>query len=274
VQFIENSRNSPFFLYLAYAMPHLPLAASTAFKGKSDLGPYGDAVEELDWSVGQILDSLEVNGLAGNTVVMFLSDNGPSFQGSSGKLRGRKFDTFEGGVRMPFIVHAPGWIHRRLVSNAVASSMDILPTVAGLCGASLPANPLDGIDIWPMLTGSKDEVDRDVLLYFDGWNIQCGRYRRWKVHVARYNCYGLGPAPASGRINLRLSKPELYDLKLDPGESYDVSDRHPDVVEALASRIEALVRSFPDPVVNAWNTTKNIPVAFNWAGSLPAAKYP
>jgi arylsulfatase A len=274
VQFIENSRNSPFFLYLAHAMPHLPLAASSAFKGKSELGIYGDAVEELDWSVGRILDSLEVNGIVQNSIVMFSSDNGPSFQGSPGNLRGRKSDTYEGGVRMPFIAYAPGRIPGNLVSQGVASTMDILPTVAGLCGASLPTRPLDGIDIWPMLTGNEDKIDRDVLLYFNGWNIQCARFQRWKVHIARNSCYGLGPAPASGCVNLPLSKPELYDLKLDPGESYDVSDRHPDVVKALKERIKAMVPTFPEQVENAWQTTQSIPVESSLAGALPVAKQP
>jgi arylsulfatase A len=272
VQFIENSRNSPFFLYLAYAMPHIPLAVCPSFKGRSALGIYGDAVEEIDWSVGQVIDALSANGLDQDSVVMFSSDNGPSFQGSPGRLRGRKSDSFEGGVRMPFIAYAPGRIHRNLVSSGVASSMDILPTVARLCGASRPSNPLDGIDIWPLLTGEQEDISRDILLYFDNWNIQCARLGKWKVHVARYNSYSLGPAPACGRMNLPLPQPELYDLNLDPDESYDVSDRNQDIVKALVARIEALVPTFPQQVGNAWRATKSIPVENTQPGALPIAK--
>jgi arylsulfatase A len=272
VRFIESSGNSPFFLYLAYSMPHTPLAASSSFSGRSDLGLYGDVVEELDWSVGQILDSLEANGLKQDSIVMFSSDNGPSFQGSPGKLRGRKSDTYEGGVRMPFIAYAPGRIHRNLVSRGVASAMDILPTVARLSGASLPLRPLDGVDIWPMLTGEEDTIVRDILLYFDNWNIQCARSGIWKIHVARYNSYGLGPAPEGGRRNLPLPHPELYDLESDSGESCNVADRHPEIVDTLIKRIEDMIPTFPNQVEDAWRTTQNIPVEKTEPGALPIAK--
>jgi arylsulfatase A len=271
-RFIQNSGNSPFFLYLAYAMPHLPLAVSPAFRGKSALGLYGDAVEEMDWSVGQILEALRANGLDQDSVVIFSSDNGPSFQGSAGRLRGRKGDTYEGGVRMPFIAYAPGRIHRNLISRGVASTMDILPTVAQLSGAPLPNNPLDGIDIWPLLTGEKEEIDRDALLYFDNWNVQCARLGKWKLHVSRNNSYSLGPVPQCGRMNLPLPKPELYNLESDPEESYDVSEGNPQIVSQILARIEAQIPTFPQEVGNAWRATKSIKVEYTQPGALPVAK--
>src|ERR1700722_3240854 len=151
--FIKNSKNSPFFLYLAHTFPHIPLAASPAFLGKSGLGLYGDVVEEIDWSVGQVLQSLKDNNIDGNTLVMFTSDNGPWYLGSPGRLRGRKGWSYEGGVREPFIarfpgripaallsnraprLRAPGQIPNARVSNAMATTMDLLPTIANLCNA-------------------------------------------------------------------------------------------------------------------------------------------
>ena len=272
VSFIKDSGNSPFFLYLAYAMPHIALAASVAFKGRSALGPYGDAVEEIDWSVGQIMEALRENGLDQDTVVMFSSDNGPAFQGSAGPLRGRKADTYEGGVRMPLVVYAPGRIHRNVISRGVASMMDILPTVAQLSGATLPNQPLDGIDIWPLMTGEQDGIDREALLYFNGWNIQCARLGSWKLHVARNNSPGLGPAPQGGVMNLPLPQPELYDLDSDPGESFDVAKGNPQIVSAIMTRIETLIPTFPDQVVNAWRNTSCIKVVDTEADALPVVQ--
>jgi arylsulfatase A-like enzyme len=180
VRFIARSRRNPFFLYMPHTYPHIPLAASERFRGKSGAGPYGDAVEEIDWSAGQILGALNSHGLDRNTLVIFSSDNGPWYQGSPGRLRGRKGSTYEGGVREPFLARFPGRISPGTVSRAVTSTMDILPTLAGLCGASRPEKPLDGIDIWPVLTGKTPTLEREALLYFDDWNVQCARWGRWE----------------------------------------------------------------------------------------------
>ena len=272
VQFIARSRNSPFFLYLAHAMPHLPLAASPRFRCKSGLGPYGDAVQEIDWSVGQILDALSANGVDEQTLVMFSSDNGPWFQGSSGRLRGAKGETFEGGVRVPFIARFPGRIPQGLVSRGVASAMDILPAVARLANAPLPGTPLDGVDIWPLLTGQCDQLDRDVLLYFDSWEAQCGRLGRWKLHVSRQNTPPWTPEPKVGRMNLPLPRPELYDLEADPDESYDVAGDNPQIVADIRARMEALIATFPEQVTTAWRYTMGLAVEETWSGARPAWK--
>ena len=155
VDFINRSKDSPFFLYLAHTAPHLPLAASARFAGKSGLGEYADVVQELDWSTGQVMAALQANGLDSNTLVMFSSDNGPWWQGSQGKLRGRKGETYEGGMREPFIARYPGVIPSGIGCTGLATTMDLLPTVARLCGAQPPSNPLDGVDIWPILTGDR-----------------------------------------------------------------------------------------------------------------------
>src|SRR5438094_1670239 len=214
--FLTRSKDGPFFLYMPHTFPHIPLAASPRFRGKSKLGLYGDTIAELDWSVGEVLRTIQESGLDQNTLVMFSSDNGPWYQGSAGNLRGRKGSTYEGGVREPFVARLPGRIPEGLVSGGVASAMDILPTVARLCNARLPDNPLDGIDIWPLLTGQTESIEREALLYFDDWQLQCARLGRWKLHVARYNSDAYGPSPAGGRMNLPLANPELYDIDDDP----------------------------------------------------------
>lgn len=247
VNFIERAKGGPFFLYMPHTYPHIPLAASKRFRGRSPLGLYGDVVEELDWSVGEILAALKRNGLEQNTLVLFSSDNGPWYQGSPGRLRGRKGTTYEGGVREPFLARLPGRIPKGRVCSGIGSTMDLLPTIAKLCGAALPANPLDGIDIWPLLSGQKNEIEREALLYFDNLYLQCARLGPWKLHVARYNSAAYSPAPPAGRINLPV-KPELYNLLDDPDESYDVAAENPKIVAEILSRIERLMAGFPEPI--------------------------
>jgi arylsulfatase len=270
VRFIREAKGSPFFLYMPHTYPHIPLAASARFRGKSPQGIYGDVLQELDWSVGEILKALKSTGAENNTLVLFSSDNGPWFQGSPGKLRGRKGMTWEGGVREPFLARFPGRIPRGRVCSGISSTMDILPTVAGLCGARLPGKPLDGIDIWPLLTGKKDEIEREALLYFDGWNVQCVRRGRWKLHVARYNNVTYSPAPAEGRVNMPI-RPELYDVVGDPDESFDVAAEHPEVVKDLQARIERLIPGFPEEAQKVYAETKARPVSAAAAGAVARA---
>lgn len=269
VNFIDRAKASPFFLYMPHTYPHIPLGASPRFLGKSANGLYGDVVEELDWSVGEIMSALMKHGLERNTIVLFSSDNGPWFQGSPGRLRGRKGSTYEGGVREPFLARWTGQIPKGSVCSGVAGAIDILPTLANLCGATPPANRLDGIDIWPLLSGRRQSLEREVLLYFDNWNLQCARWRQWKLHFSRYNTMAYNPAPAAGRVNLPLPAPELYDLNADPDESYDASAQHPDVVARIRGRVEALVAGFPAEVKQAWEEKLNRPAAKTATGALP-----
>jgi arylsulfatase A len=270
VRFIDQNRDSPFFLYMPQTFPHIPLAASSRFRGKSAEGLYGDVVEELDWSLGEVRGALRRNGLEQNTLVMFSSDNGPWYQGSPGKLRGRKNTTYEGGVREPFIAVWPGKIPKGRVCNGLASMLDIFPTVIWASGASSPTKPLDGIDIWPLLSGQKESIARDVLLYFDGWNLQCARWMNWKLHIARNNTAAYAPAPPDGRLNYTLARPELYDLANDPDESYDVAAGNSGVVEEILRRINVLLPGFPEPVQKAWQESQ----ARKSAPAVPAGAYP
>jgi arylsulfatase A len=252
IRFIRENRSSPMFLFLPQTYPHIPLGASERFRGKSSEGLYGDVVQEIDWSVGEIRRALKENGVEPNTLVIFTSDNGPWYQGSAGKLRGRKNTTYEGGVREPFIAAWQGKIPANRVCDALASMLDIFPTVTRLCGATLPAKPLDGIDIWPLLTNQKASIDREVLLYFDGWDLQCARWMNWKLHVARHNTAAYTPSPPEGRLNYSLARPELYNLASDPDESYDVAPQNPQTVAEMQRRINSLVPSFPEEVQKSW----------------------
>lgn len=272
VQFINSYKQAPFFLYLAHNAPHLPLTCADKFRNTSALGIYGDVVQELDWSVGQVLRAIQDNGLDENTLVLFTSDNGPWYQGEVGRLRGRKGETYDGGMREPFIARYPGHIPKGLVSDALATTMDILPTAVQLTGASLPSNPLDGVDIWPLLTGEKEDVDRDPFLYFDGWNLQCARVGRWKLHLTRYNSPAWSPEPAGGRFNLPLPSPELYDLMEDPEESYDVAAANPQIVADIRARVQAQLAGFPDGVRNIWANTMSTAVENTPSGALPVKK--
>jgi arylsulfatase A len=256
VQFIRESAGSPFFLYFPHTFPHIPMAASEQFRGKSPQGLYGDVIEELDWSVGELMRELKRNGLDKDTLVLFTSDNGPWYEGSPGRLRGRKATTYEGGVREPFIARWPGKVPKGLVSDAVTSMLDIFPTVTRLIGGQLPEKPIDGIDLWPLLSGQKKSIEREALLYFDSWDLQCARWNEWKLHVARHNSSTYSAAPEGGRRNFVLLKPELYNLALDPEESYDVAPNHPEIVAQIQSRIEKLLAGFPDPVRQAFDESK------------------
>ena len=268
-KFIAAQKTSPFFLYMPHTFPHIPLAASARFRGKSAEGLYGDVVEEIDWSVGEVLRTLREHGLDNNTLIMFSSDNGPWYQGSPGKLRGRKNTTYEGGVREPFIARWTGHIPPGRVVNALASMMDVVPTVAKLCGSALPSKPLDGIDIWPLLHGDKASIERDPLLYFDNWDLQCARWMNWKLHVARHNTGAYMPAPAVGRHSYLLPKPELYNLAVDPDESYDVASENPEIVAKIQAKIAEMLKAFPEPVQTAWKEQRD-----RKANPTPAGAYP
>lgn len=253
VRFIDANRAKPFFLYFPHTYPHIPLGASPRFRGKSTAGLYGDVVEEFDWSVGEILRALRANTLERETLVIFSSDNGPWYLGSPGKLRGRKGTTYEGGVREPLIARMPGTIPAGRVSDELVSLMDIFPTVTRLCGGAMPSRPLDGIDVWPLMTGRGGAVpERRALLYFDGWELQCVRWKNWKLHLARYNTPPYVEPPARGRSSITLARPELYDLARDPDESYDVAPENPRVVENIVGQARELIAGFPEEVRRAF----------------------
>ncbi|MCE5311082.1 MAG: sulfatase [Acidobacteriales bacterium] len=272
VNYIHAMAGSPFFLYLAYTAPHLPLGISTRFRGKSGLGPYADCVQELDWSVGQVLRALTDKGIDQDTVVLFTSDNGPWYLGSPGQLRGRKGETYEGGLRMPLLARWPGIFPARRTTQVVATAMDILPTVARLAGAALPSALLDGVDVATLLSGQVETVDRPPFFYFQGWDLQCARLGPWKLHISRKNGYAWAPDPPDGCLNLPLPAPELYNVVSDPGEDYDLAPDRPDIVADIRAKVEAALPTFPPEVHNAWIDTMNRHVETTPAGALPVLR--
>ena len=240
LEFIEESKDGPFFLYLPHAMPHVPLFVNNSRWGKSIRGRYGDVIEELDWSVGQILGKLAELGLDRDTLVVYTSDNGPWLQygidaGSAGPLRLGKGTTWEGGMRVPGIFWMPGSIPAGQVSSAVAANMDILPTFAGLAGAELPDDRvLDGQDLWPLLSGATDESPHEYFYFFAGR----GRDGQTRLQGIRKERHKLRLA---GGTNGRLEAVALYDLFADASEKFDISSRHSSLVEELLGQAQAFL---------------------------------
>lgn len=236
LEFIDDSKESPFFLYFAHTFPHIPLFASDDFRGKSLGGLYGDTVEELDWSVGEILKRVEELGLSNNTLVIFTSDNGPWYQGSPGGLRGCKGLSFEGGFRVPMIAKWPGVIRPGGVTNTPATNMDIFPTILGIVGADAPAGrTIDGMDIMPVLKG-KSDFNHQPFFYYHGNKIEAVRMGRWKYH-RKHSVY-IWPS------NLQKKGPWLFDMDNDPFERYNVSMRYPDIASELEAAIVKWEESF------------------------------
>jgi arylsulfatase A-like enzyme len=235
-------------------MPHIPLYASKKFRGKSAAGPYGDAVGEIDWGVGEILSTLKRLGIDRNTIVFFSSDNGPWYEGSAGPLRGRKGWTYDGGVRMPFIARWPGHIRPGSVSDEPLATIDFFQTALALAGAESPASasklPLDGKNGLPFLLGRQKRAPENIYLFFDKEFLQTARFGRWKIHLARWSIPRY-TAASSQQKNIKLNKPELFDMTVDPGESFNVADRHADVVKDLQSRIVAALKTFPAEIQKA-----------------------
>jgi arylsulfatase A-like enzyme len=249
--FVERAKDRPFFLYFAHTMPHIPLHASGSFRGRSAAGLYGDVVEELDWSVGEVLKAIRGAGLDRQTLVVFSSDNGPWYQGSAGPLRGRKGSTYEGGIRVPGIVRWPGHIQAGTISGEPACTLDLFPTAAVLSGYSdagaAASLPLDGRSILAVLTGDQKKLPERLLLFFDTIYLQTARFGRWKIHVSRWRVPRYTPG-YSDKTNNILKKPELYDLPVDPDESYDLAPDHPEVVRDLQGRIRQALAGFPKEI--------------------------
>jgi arylsulfatase A-like enzyme len=232
VDFIKANRDKPFLLYLPHTMPHIPLAASEAFRGKSDRGPYGDTVEEIDASTGRILQTLKDLGLDENTLVIFTSDNGPwnlskGRGGSPGPLRGYKFSTYEGGVRVPCLVRWPGTVPAMSSCNAPAGTIDLLPTIAALAGAKVPGDRvIDGRDIRDLLTDKPGAGSpHETMQYWRLDDLQAIRHGDWKLR------------DVTDRKGKRTV--ELFNLRHDVAESENLADKHPRRVADLQARLAA-----------------------------------
>ena len=252
VQFIEKNKERPFFFYLAHNMPHVPLHVSDKFKGKSARGLYGDVIEEIDWSVGEVMAALERCGVAQNTWIIFASDNGPwlsygDHAGSVGPLREGKGTNWEGGTRTPCIMRWPGKIPAGSECADMLMTIDVLPTLAQLIGAKPPAHALDGRDCWPLISrapGAKNPHDA-YWFYYEMNQLQAitsgdGRWKLQLPHTYRTLAGrpgGTGGIPAKYEPR-KLEKAELYDLASDIGEGTDVAAQHPDIVQRLAAAAE------------------------------------
>jgi arylsulfatase A len=253
LKLIGDNGKDPFFLYLAYSYPHDPARGSKAFKGRSQFGDVGDSIEEIDWSVGRIMDALAKSGHADNTVVIFTSDHGPWFQGSPGNTRGRKGSTFEGGVRVPFVMRWNGHVPSASVSNHWSSHLNVLPTLATWCGLTMPKLPLDGFDASATFLRNQPGPAKPVVYFTPVGNttVHCVRSGSWKLRIAQSDgqIY-INDRPGSS-TNYLLAKPELYNLDTDPFEAYDMAAKHPDVVAHLQDELKAMIPTFPPDVQSA-----------------------
>lgn len=244
VAFINKKKDQPFFLYLAHSMVHVPLAVSAAFKGKSGAGLFGDVMEEVDWSVGEIVKTLKKNGQLNNTLIIFTSDNGPwlnfgNHAGNSGGLREGKGTAWDGGLKVPGIISWQGKIKAGIVSPQLLTTMDILPTLVQLTGAKLPLNKIDGLDFSPLLLGDLNFAARDEFAYYyDENNLKAIRKGPWKL-VLPASSRSYSPPATIGRDgfpgeyateNVPLA---LYNLNTDPGEDRDVKAGYPEIVQQL-----------------------------------------
>jgi arylsulfatase A-like enzyme len=242
IAFIRKNREVPFFVYLPHSMVHWPRHASKAFEGKSVNGIYGDVVEEIDWSTGQIIKVLKELGIDGNTLVIFTSDNGADGGGSNEPLRNAKGSTYEGGMRVPCIMRFPGKIPAGRVCRQVCSAMDFLPTMARLCGTEPSKDrKIDGKDIWPLMSGKPGaRSPHEAFYYYQIDQLQCVRSGKWKLHLPM-EMKKTSWEESEGKTPL-----QLYDLETDIHEDHNVADEHPDVVSRLLAIADKMKKDIGD----------------------------
>ena len=281
VSFIGRNRDKPFFLYVPHIMPHVPIFASKGFLGTSGRGLYGDVVQELDWSVGEIMKALRANGLDGKTLVVFTSDNGPFLSygehaGSARPLREGKLTTFGGGVQVPCVMRWPGHVPAGRVTDELVTTMDLFVSFARMAGAALPQTRLDGTDLSPFLLGEKGARGRNVFWFYSGDELQAVRVGDWKLHVPHpYLTVAAAPGKGGKPSNWENMKPQsielsgirgiasrhgyrveqiglaLYNLKRDPGETNNVAAAHPEIVERLQAEVTRARADLGDELTEA-----------------------
>ncbi len=268
IDFMSRHKDKPFFLYIPHTMPHTRLDASPQFKGKSKRGLYGDVIEEIDFNVGRILDAIRKHGIEDRTYVLFTSDNGPwltknknhadghlpkDHGGSAGPLRSGKVSSFEGGLRVPTILWGPGRVPQGAHCDKIASTLDILPTLAALAGADVPDDRvIDGSDITHLFHGDFEKADPDkAFYYYLRVHLQAVRQGQWKLHLPREK-EPIGAAPFSRNPHIApadrigFEKPFLVDLNEDIGETTNVADQHPAVVNRLLGLAEQMREDLGD----------------------------
>ena len=270
VSFIKKNRKKPFFLYLAHSMPHVPLAVSDKFKGKSEQGLFGDVMMEIDWSVGEVLKTLKEQGLINNTLVVLTSDNGPwanygNHAGSAGGLREAKATTFDGGNRVPCIMYWNGHTQPGTICNKLASNIDLFPTFAEITGAPLPKNKIDGVSILPLINGEKGANPRESFVYYYRNNdleaVTDGEFKL--VYSHKYVTYGAYEPGNDGKpgqlVEIDMKKPELYDLRRDPGERYNVVSQYPERVIKLNKIADKMREDLGDNLTRKKGTGRREP---------------
>lgn len=278
VDFIDRHHKEPFFLYMAHSMPHVPLYVSPKHQGSSEQGMYGDVMQEIDWSVGQVMKALKKNGVENNTWVIFTSDNGPwkvfgNHGGGTGGLRGSKGTTMEGGVRVPCIMRWPEKLDAGKMNPHTMMTIDLLPTIARKIGAPLPDKKIDGKDVWPLIEQQKGAVNphEAYFFYYGKNNLEAMRMGRWKLHFPhqwRDENVHQGNDGHQGKYVSRKIGMELYDLEKDPAEQHDVAELHPDVIQRMQVLADAMRAELGD------NLTKVKGRANREPGRLPGPSRP
>ena len=267
ISFIKKNKNQPFFIYLAHAMPHVPLAVSDRFKGKSEIGLYGDVMMELDWSIGEVLKALREEGVEENTLVILTSDNGPwtnygNHAGSAAGLREAKATTFDGGNRIPCIMYWKGQIEPGTIYNKLASNIDLFPTLAEISNAPLPKQKIDGVSLFPIIKGDLEANPRKSFVYYFHKNdleaVTDGEFKLIFPHkYTTYGAYAPGNDGQPGRLtSIDLMQNEMYDLRRDPGERYNVISIYPQKVEDLMNIAEQMREELGDDLTRKKGTKR------------------
>jgi len=264
IDFIESSGDQPFFIYLSHKDPHQPFFPSKEFAGKSDGGPYGDAVAEFDGSVGDVVAALKRLKIEDNTLVIVTSDNGPWFEGSTGGFRGRKGQSYEGGFRVPMVAAWPGQIPSGKVSHVPAMNIDLLPTLLTMAGLTLPQDRvIDGSDILPALRGDTDTLADRALYFFHDYDVEAVRVNEWKYidSISHYvwpqpldkpdsftgkmiSTRDYTPPNSSQSIPTLGVWPLLYQLDKDRGEAYNVAKKYPELTQKMGRDLTAWKQEF------------------------------
>ncbi len=279
VSFINRHKDHPFFFYLAHSMPHVPLHVGDGYRGKSKQGIYGDVIQEIDASVGEVLHALQANGIEKDTLVIFTTDNGPwlsygDHAGSAGELREGKGTCWEGGVRVPCIMRYPGKIPAGTTCDAMLMTIDLFPTIARIVGAELPKHPIDGLDVWPILAGEPGASNPHdfYFFYYEQSELQAVATGdgRWKLQLPHTFSSlagepgGHGGKPAKYQ-QVKITQPELYDLRSDRCETRNVAQREPETVARLLAAAERARDDLGDSLTKRQGRRLRPP------GQLPAA---
>ena len=272
IDFIKKNvqAGKPFFLYLAHNMPHVPLAVSDKFKGKSEQGLFGDVMMEIDWSIGEVWKTVQELGIEENTLIVITSDNGPwtnygNHAGSAAGLREAKATTFDGGNRVPCIVYWKGHTQAGTICNELASNIDLFPTFAEISGAPLPQRKIDGVSILSLIEGKTDANPRTSFVYYYNKNdleaVTDGEFKLVFPHkYVTYGAYAPGNDGKPGKLaTVELRASELYDLRRDPGERYNVLHQYPERAAKLMKIADEMRSQLGDDLTRVKGTENRKP---------------